>query len=151
MSVMIDITKCTGCGTCTGICPQNAIRVLDNLAVVDRNLCVECGRCVPACPSGAIDLVSPARLAYPKNVDRMSGYGRRPDFRYSSLLRPNMGRIKGGIAYRWRPGLRGIRQPLPASPVPARGDELKALKKQSDQARRQLAEIEARIRRLSHK
>jgi Fe-S-cluster-containing hydrogenase component 2 len=151
MSVTIDITKCTGCSTCAGICPQHAIRVLNNLAVVDRNLCVECGRCVSACPSGAIGLPSPSRLAPLKSSDRTSGYSRRPDFRRSSLPSPYAGRARGGILHRWHPGLHGRRQPYPASPAPARGDELRALKEQSEQVRRQLAEIKARIRRLSQK
>ena len=151
MSVTIDITKCTGCGTCAGICPQHAIRVLNNLAMVDRDLCVECSRCVSVCPSGAIVLESPARLAPLKSSDRISGYGRNPGFRRSSLPHPYMGRVRGGILHRRRPGLRGSRRPYPASPAPARRDELKALKEQSEQVRRQLAEIEARIRRLSHK
>jgi NAD-dependent dihydropyrimidine dehydrogenase PreA subunit len=150
MSVTIDIAKCTGCGTCAGICPQHAIRVLNNLAMVDRDLCVECGRCVSACPSGAISLVSPARSAPPKSDDRTSGYGRRPAFRHSSLPRLFAGRARGGIPRRGRSGLRG-RQPYPVSTAPARGDEMKSLKEQSQQVRRQLAEIEARIRWLSYK
>jgi Fe-S-cluster-containing hydrogenase component 2 len=151
MSVTIDITKCTGCGTCAGICPQRAIRVLNNLAMVDRGLCVECGRCVSVCPSGAIVLESPVRLVPLKSSDRISGYGRIPGFRQSSLPRPYVGRARGGIPYPWRPGSCGSHQSYPASPAPILGDELKALKEQSEQVKRQLAEIETRIRRLSYK
>ena len=150
MSVTIDITKCTGCGTCAGICPQHAIRVLNNLAMVDRNLCVECGRCISACPSGAISLASPARLTCPKSDDQTSGYGTRPVFRCSSLPRPFTGHARGGIPRRGRSGLRG-RRLYSTSSAPARRDELKSLKEQSQQVRRQLAEIDARIRRLSYK
>jgi Fe-S-cluster-containing hydrogenase component 2 len=151
MSVIVDILKCTGCGACTRVCPQNAIRVPDNLAVVDKDLCVECGRCVPACPSGAISLPSPARLTAVKNSDRTYGYGRIPVFRGSHLARPYTGRARVGITRHRHSRLRRSGRPHPASPAPTRRDELKALKEQSEQARRRLAELEARIRRLSNK
>ena len=48
---------CLGFGSCQAACPQNAIRVVNGVAVVDRNLCVGCGLCVKACPRGLIELV----------------------------------------------------------------------------------------------
>ncbi len=48
---------CIGLGSCVQVCPQNAISIVDGVAVVNDALCVECGLCVKACPKGLIDLV----------------------------------------------------------------------------------------------
>ena len=57
----LNVTDCTyGClgfGSCATVCPQNAIRVVDGVAIVNRKLCVGCGLCVKACPRGLIELV----------------------------------------------------------------------------------------------
>lgn len=57
----INVTDCTyGClgfGSCATVCPQDAIRVTDGVAVVNRKRCVGCGLCVKACPRGLIQLV----------------------------------------------------------------------------------------------
>ena len=57
----INVTDCSyGCvgfGSCQAVCPQNAIRVVNGVAVVSRKLCVGCGLCVKACPRGLIELV----------------------------------------------------------------------------------------------
>ena len=52
---------CLGFGSCAAVCPQNAIRVVDGVAVVDRRKCVGCGLCVKACPKGLIELVPESR------------------------------------------------------------------------------------------
>ncbi len=46
---------CTGCGACFNICPQNAIRMAEDVdgyvyPVVDVDHCVSCGLCVKSCP-----------------------------------------------------------------------------------------------------
>ena len=48
---------CLGYGACAHVCPQNAIRIEDGLAIVDKRLCVGCGKCVAACPRKLIALV----------------------------------------------------------------------------------------------
>ena len=48
---------CLGFGSCVQVCPQNAIRVVDGVAIVNRLRCVGCGLCVKACPRGLIELV----------------------------------------------------------------------------------------------
>ena len=57
----INVTECDyGClgfGSCAAVCPQNAIRVLNGVAEVDRRKCIGCGLCVKACPKGLIELI----------------------------------------------------------------------------------------------
>ena len=48
---------CLGFGSCAAVCPQDAIRVVDGVAVVNRKKCVGCGLCAKACPRGLIELV----------------------------------------------------------------------------------------------
>ncbi|MBO6159387.1 MAG: RnfABCDGE type electron transport complex subunit B [Firmicutes bacterium] len=48
---------CLGFGSCVSVCPQQAIRIVDGVAVVDESKCVACGLCVKTCPRGLIELV----------------------------------------------------------------------------------------------
>jgi len=45
---------CTGCGKCSRICAQNALKLVDKKMSLDENLCVGCGRCIAMCPFDAI-------------------------------------------------------------------------------------------------
>jgi coenzyme F420 hydrogenase subunit beta len=52
---------CCGCGTCAGICPQNAIEmVIDQIRgiyvpTIDIEKCKECGLCYEVCPGHAVN------------------------------------------------------------------------------------------------
>jgi coenzyme F420 hydrogenase subunit beta len=52
---------CTGCGTCAGICPHDALdMVIDAkrgcyVPRLDENRCTECGLCYDACPGHGVD------------------------------------------------------------------------------------------------
>lgn len=54
MAVIVDLEKCTGCGTCEEGCPAEAIKVEDEKARVDAETCVDCGTCIEECPETAI-------------------------------------------------------------------------------------------------
>ena len=48
---------CIGCKKCEKTCPEGAIKVVDNLAVIDYNICKNCGECVSVCPTGCLKKV----------------------------------------------------------------------------------------------
>lgn len=45
---------CTGCGTCTVLCPLNNIRMEDRRPVWGKN-CTQCMACIGGCPAGAVE------------------------------------------------------------------------------------------------
>ena len=45
---------CIGCKKCENTCKWGAVRVIDNLAVIDYDKCTGCGECVLVCPMGCI-------------------------------------------------------------------------------------------------
>ena len=48
--LQVDTPKCSGCGRCAAVCPENAITISpDGKSVMDREKCVICGRCEAAC------------------------------------------------------------------------------------------------------
>jgi uncharacterized protein (DUF362 family)/Pyruvate/2-oxoacid:ferredoxin oxidoreductase delta subunit len=48
--------RCTACRTCVHMCPQQAIDIVEQLAVVDYGRCIRCYCCHEICPEAAIDL-----------------------------------------------------------------------------------------------
>jgi ferredoxin len=56
--VRVDASRCTGCGICIDVCPEQAISI-QRVAVVNPRLCTTCGACVRQCPQGALTLSSP--------------------------------------------------------------------------------------------
>lgn len=60
MRVVIDESKCTGCGRCASACAEGAIEVIDGVAkLVNEAHCDGLGACIGECPAGAITLVAP--------------------------------------------------------------------------------------------
>ena len=55
---------CTGCGTCVGLCPRDAIKlVIDKtkglyIPQLDRGRCSECGICFEVCPGHSVDFTA---------------------------------------------------------------------------------------------
>ena len=47
--LMVHQERCTGCGKCETICPQNAIHTEVGTTVTDFSLCDACGTCVNSC------------------------------------------------------------------------------------------------------
>ena len=51
---VVDESKCVKCGICEDKCPYGALRLGEQLEVIEA-LCKGCGTCVAACPTGALD------------------------------------------------------------------------------------------------
>ena len=52
-AIKVDTDKCFGCTHCLRICPTEAIRIRDGVAVINDERCVDCGNCLRACPATA--------------------------------------------------------------------------------------------------
>ncbi len=48
------LSSCIGCGKCVGVCPFEAIKMVDRKAVIDLSKCTLCGACTTICPVKAI-------------------------------------------------------------------------------------------------
>ena len=53
---VIDVEKCTLCGTCIETCPVSAISELSGKAFINSNLCIGCGECIAACKLDAVNI-----------------------------------------------------------------------------------------------
>lgn len=53
----VDETVCSGCGTCSTVCPYNSVlRTELGLALIDESNCKGCGTCAASCPDRAITM-----------------------------------------------------------------------------------------------
>jgi len=90
---------CTGCGTCAGICPEDAIEMaVDHLRQIyvpcrDREKCNECGICFDVCPGPPFDFKKlnlnifskePEDILLGNYLNCYSGYATDYDIRYNS-------------------------------------------------------------------
>jgi len=50
----IDSNDCSGCGICVEECPNNAITLVQDIAILDQDNCIRCGICHSACPREAV-------------------------------------------------------------------------------------------------
>ena len=96
---VVEAGLCTGCGTCAGICPRNALAMtLDEgqglyLPALDRERCNDCGLCLEVCPGHAVDFRQLNRCVFGKELDDVAlgsyldcsiGYATDHDVRFSS-------------------------------------------------------------------
>ena len=55
--VVVDMDKCTGCGTCVDVCPSGVYEMGDGKTkVVAEDECIECLACQDQCPENAIEV-----------------------------------------------------------------------------------------------
>ena len=65
---MFDESKCTLCGVCASLCPENAIVIEDDVLNYDPRKCVFCGCCVQDCPVQAWDVIGEGNNRVQENV-----------------------------------------------------------------------------------
>ena len=53
-SIRIDTEKCEGRMKCMRVCPTQAIRIRDDMAMIIEEKCIDCGECITVCPNNAI-------------------------------------------------------------------------------------------------
>lgn len=56
-------TGCDGYGDCAAVCDNDAISIVNGIAVVDQSKCSACGKCVAVCPNHLIE-IRPAEAPY---------------------------------------------------------------------------------------
>ncbi|VAX09019.1 Iron-sulfur cluster-binding protein [hydrothermal vent metagenome] len=56
--IRVERSRCTGCNMCARNCMTGAIKMIDQIAVVDQHSCMSCHECVDVCDWGAIDWLS---------------------------------------------------------------------------------------------
>jgi pyruvate ferredoxin oxidoreductase delta subunit len=54
---VIDQQTCKQCGICKEVCPDDAVRVVNDQYVIDYDFCKGCGICAHECTAQAIELV----------------------------------------------------------------------------------------------
>ena len=63
VSVVVDLEKCTGEGTCVDTCPVAVFELEDidgnpKAVVIAEDQCIDCQACVVQCPEAAITVTS---------------------------------------------------------------------------------------------
>jgi len=72
--VVVDTTRCTGCGGCADVCPARCVRITDlsrDERIIRRHLdrCILCGRCADACAYEAVRLEADWETGTPDRGD----------------------------------------------------------------------------------
>ena len=55
--LLFDSGKCTMCGKCVSVCPQNCHSITDGKHSFNRADCIQCGKCPESCPAEALKAV----------------------------------------------------------------------------------------------
>jgi len=58
--IKINTEVCVSCGGCIDLCPETAIRMMDDKVFIDPEKCIECKICVKVCPLNAPYVVDEA-------------------------------------------------------------------------------------------
>lgn len=117
---------CTGCGTCAGVCPSEAITMVCDkkgmvIPQVNREQCTECGLCLQVCPGYELSFAHLTQTLFgtqPENVAigpyraLYAGHATNPELRkrtqsggmISALLNfmLKQGMIDGAVVTRWK-------------------------------------------------
>ncbi len=79
--IRVERSRCTGCNICARNCMTGAIKMIDQIAVVDQLSCMSCHECVDVCDWGAIDWLSvPPNTEDPKRRKKGVDFHPQPDW-----------------------------------------------------------------------
>lgn len=77
-AVVLDNDLCSGCGTCVGVCPAEAL-VIDSLSshkpVIDEAKCTNCGLCYEVCPGKGYPVCQLAQVSCDDKTKMHPTYG----------------------------------------------------------------------------
>jgi NAD-dependent dihydropyrimidine dehydrogenase PreA subunit len=65
----VNIELCKGNGTCVKRCPTEAVKLEENVSVIEPAKCIGCGVCVPTCPNNAILMVKKDQEIIPPETE----------------------------------------------------------------------------------
>lgn len=54
MAVKVQSDLCSGCEACVDVCPESAISMDGDVALIDPEKCNDCLTCIDECPTEAI-------------------------------------------------------------------------------------------------
>lgn len=105
ISEVVAQNLCTGCGTCAGICPFSAIKMIRHLDLfvpeINIDLCKNdkgCHVCYDVCPGHSIDLISIGKSLFSSNsYNTYLGYYRYAKTGHSSNLEVRFNAASGGV------------------------------------------------------
>ncbi len=79
--IRVERNRCTGCNICARNCMTGAIKMIDQIAVVDQHSCMSCHECVDVCDWHAIDWVAVPRRVEPKRKKKGVDYFPHPEWK----------------------------------------------------------------------
>ena len=62
--VVIDKARCTGCGSCVGICHEHCMALSNRKVTIEHALCSTCTQCIAICPNKALSWDGVVSLGY---------------------------------------------------------------------------------------
>jgi coenzyme F420 hydrogenase subunit beta len=98
IEMVVKDELCTGCGTCTSFCPENAIVMVINqrkgiyIPIIDKIKCNKCGLCFIVCPGHSVDFKQLNTAIFGKqpednllgnHLNCYTGYASDHDIRYN--------------------------------------------------------------------
>jgi ferredoxin-type protein NapH len=84
--IRVEHGRCSGCKVCAEKCMCGAIKMIDQIAVVDQFSCMSCHECVDVCDWNAIELTTGSHNKVPKRIRKNIDIHPEPD--WQSISKP---------------------------------------------------------------